>query len=101
MIAAGITASAAAPAPTADAWDWAIFALVYVGIAIGTIPFTRLSRSAIALLGAIAVVAAGRMSFGVATQSAIDWTTLALLFALMVLSASLRVAGFYARVIAL
>lgn len=91
-----------APAANAHAFDWIIFAVVYLGIAVGTIPFTRLSRSAIALLGAIAVVALGRIEFPTATTGAvIDWTTLALLFALMLLSASLRVAGFYTRIIEL
>ena len=80
--------------------DWVIFLVVYIGVAIGTIPFTRLSRSAIALLGAIAVVALGRLSFTDATAHAItDWTTLAMLFSLMLLSASLRVSGFYTRVV--
>src|SRR4051812_16067579 len=91
-----------ADAEPARAADWVIFGVVYVGIAIGTIPFTRLSRSAIALLGAIAVVAAGRMDFAMATsRGVIDWTTLALLFALMLLSASLRLAGFYTWIIGL
>ena len=91
-----------ASGPTSpDLWDYLIFGMVYLGIAIGTIPYTRLSRSAIALLGAIAVVALGRLDFGWATTHNIDWTTLALLFALMLLSASLRVSGFYTRIIAL
>jgi Na+/H+ antiporter NhaD/arsenite permease-like protein len=88
--------------------DWLIFLIVYAGIALGTIPFTRLSRPAIALLGAIAVVALDRLSFGEATAGGaglshgiIDWTTLALLFALMLLSASLRLAGFYVRIVRL
>jgi Na+/H+ antiporter NhaD/arsenite permease-like protein len=84
-----------------DLYDYLIFGIVYLGIAIGTIPFTRLSRSAIALLGAIAVVALGRLDFANATTHNIDWTTLALLFALMLLSASLRLAGFYTRIIQL
>jgi Na+/H+ antiporter NhaD/arsenite permease-like protein len=85
--------------PDAHLADWIIFLLVYVGVAIGTFPFTRLSRPAIALLGAIAVVALDRVSFTEATAGhIIDWTTLALLFALMLLSASLRVSGFYTRV---
>ena len=79
-------------------WDWVIFAAVYAGIAIGTIPFTRLNRSAIALLGAIAVVAIGRLSFTDAVGH-VDFATLALLFALMVIAAMLRVAGFYTRII--
>ena len=91
---------AAATSP-AHAADWLIFAIVYLGIAVGTIPFTRLSRSAIALLGAIAVIALNRLDFATATDRVIDWTTLALLFALMLLSASLRVSGFYTRVIQL
>ena len=82
----------AAISGSGDAWDWIIFGAVYVGIAIGTIPFTRLSRSAIALLGAIAVVALNRLAFSDATSAAItDWTTLSLLFALMLVAASLRV----------
>ena len=84
-----------------DLWDYLIFGIVYLGIAVGTIPFTRLSRSAIALLGAIAVVALNRLDFATATGHFIDWTTLALLFALMLLSASLRVAGFYTKIIQL
>jgi Na+/H+ antiporter NhaD/arsenite permease-like protein len=95
-----IAAAASAPAP-AELSDWLIFGIVYLGIAVGTIPFTRLSRSAIALLGAIAVVALGRLDFLRATEGVIDWTTLALLFALMLLSASLRVSGFYTRIIRL
>src|SRR5215212_2581714 len=94
-------ATTAATSAGLRAADWAIFLIVYAGIAIGTIPFTRLSRSAIALLGAIAVVALNRMSFATATGTYIDWTTLALLFALMLLAASLRVAGFYTRLIEL
>src|SRR3954467_3295466 len=92
-----ITTAAAA----SHAWDWAIFGVVYLGIALGTIPFTRLSRSAIALLGAIAVVALNRLDFATATGRFIDWSTLALLFALMLLAASLRVSGFYTQVIRL
>jgi Na+/H+ antiporter NhaD/arsenite permease-like protein len=91
-----MTAPSTMPARAAD---WIIFVVVYAGIAIGTIPYTRLSRSAIALLGAIAVVACGRLSFAAATEHRIDWTTLALLFSLMLLAASLRLAGFYTRIL--
>ncbi len=90
-----------AAASPAELSDWLIFGIVYLGIAVGTIPFTRLSRAAIALLGAIAVVALRRLDFSRATEFVIDWTTLALLFALMLLSASLRVSGFYTRIIRL
>jgi Na+/H+ antiporter NhaD/arsenite permease-like protein len=100
FLAQAATTTASAP-PAAQLADWLIFAIVYLGIAVGTIPFTRLSRSAIALLGAIAVVALNRLDFLRATDYIIDWTTLALLFALMLLSASLRVSGFYTRIIRL
>ncbi|HVX85883.1 MAG TPA: anion transporter [Phycisphaerae bacterium] len=97
--AATSTEPATAAALAARSWDWAIFIIVYIGVAIGTLPFTRLNRSAIALLGAIALIAAGRLSFPQATDQ-IDWRTLALLFALMLVAANLRVAGFYDKVIA-
>lgn len=78
--------------------DWAIFLAVYVGIALGTIPFTRLDRASIALLGAVAVVATNRQTFNGAVAH-LEFATLALLFSLMVLSAQLHVAGFYNRII--
>jgi Na+/H+ antiporter NhaD/arsenite permease-like protein len=80
------------------ALDWAIFLVVYAGLALGTLPFTRLDRATLALLGGVAVVATGRMTFGEALHT-IDFATLALLFAMMVLSAQLRVGGFYAQVV--
>ncbi len=74
--------------------DLIIFALTYMGLAMGTIPGTRLDRSSIAMLGAIAVLLFHRMSFS-AAMSQIDFGTLALLISLMVISAQLRLAGFY------
>ena len=50
-----------------------------------------------ALLGAIALVAAGRITVGQA-WNAVDVPTLALLLGLMVVSAQFRLGGFYARV---
>ena len=74
-----------------------VFALVYVGMILGEFPGLRLDRSAMALLGAIALVATGRLSLD-AAWSAIDAPTIALLFSLMVISAQFRLAGFYAAV---
>jgi Na+/H+ antiporter NhaD/arsenite permease-like protein len=74
-----------------------IFTLVYLGMILGEFPGLRLDRSAIALLGAIALVATGRLSLD-AAWSAIDPPTIALLFGLMVISAQFRLAGFYAAV---
>ena len=63
---------------------------------LGEIPGLAIDRTGIALLGAIALVATGRMSLAQAA-GAIDVPTLALLFGLMVVSAQLRLGGFYTR----
>lgn len=72
-----------------------VFLLVYLGMLMGRLPWLRLDRTGIALLGAIALVAAGRLSMAQAVQ-AVDLPTVSLLFALMVVSAQLRLGGFYA-----
>ncbi|MFI5401706.1 MAG: anion transporter [Planctomycetota bacterium] len=74
-----------------------IFALVYLGMFLGRLPGLALDRTGVALLGAIALIAAGRISTGDAV-GAIDVPTMGLLFGLMVISAQLRLSGFYAWV---
>jgi Na+/H+ antiporter NhaD/arsenite permease-like protein len=74
-----------------------IFALVYLGMILGGLPFFQLDRTGIALLGAIALVATGDVSLEEAGRS-IHAPTLILLFAFMVISAQLRLSGFYAFV---
>ena len=64
---------------------------------LGGLPGLALDRTGVALLGAIALVATGRVGLEEA-RDAIDVPTLALLFGLMVVSAQLRLGGFYARV---
>jgi Na+/H+ antiporter NhaD/arsenite permease-like protein len=75
----------------------AIFALTYIGIAIGRIPGLKLNRVGIALLGAI-----GMMIFGGVTTadavSYVNWPTISLLFGFFVISAQLRLSGFYDKV---
>lgn len=71
-----------------------VFALVYLGMILGGLPFFQLDRTGIALLGAIVLVAAGDVSLEEAGRS-IHAPTLILLFAFMVLSAQLRLGGFY------
>ena len=61
---------------------------------LGEVPSLRLKRSGIALIGAVVLLASGRMS-GPAAWNAVDVSTLALLLALMVISAQFRLAGFY------
>jgi Na+/H+ antiporter NhaD/arsenite permease-like protein len=74
-----------------------VFGFVYLGMILGEIPGLALDRTGVALLGAIALLAAGRVSPEAAWE-AVDVPTLALLFGLMVLSAQFRLGGFYALV---
>ena len=75
----------------------AIFAVTYIGIAIGRIPGLKLNRVGIALLGAI-----GMMIFGGVTTadavSFVNWPTICLLFGFFVISAQLHLSGFYDKV---
>ena len=74
-----------------------IFALTYAGIALGRVPGLKLNRPGIALLGAIGMMIFG----GVTTADAIsyvNWPTIFLLFGFFVISAQLRLSGFYDKV---
>ena len=75
----------------------AIFVIVYLGMILGGLPFLQLDRTGVALLGAIALVATGDLSPEQAAQS-IHLPTLLLLFSFMVISAQMRLGGFYAWV---
>lgn len=77
-----------------DATILAIFAVVYLGMILGGLPFLQLDRTGIALLGAIALIGVGALSLEQAWE-AIHAPTLILLFAFMVVSAQLRLGGFY------
>ena len=72
-----------------------LFTLTYCGIAFGRLPGLAIDRTGIALLGAIAMVVFGVMSTAEAFHS-IDIPTILLLYSLMVISAQLRLGGFYA-----
>src|SRR5262245_24077400 len=61
---------------------------------LGELPRLRLDRAGIALVGAIVLVVSGRMTTS-AAWSAIDVSTVLLLTALMIVSAQLRLSGFY------
>ena len=71
-----------------------IFAVTYLGIAMGRFPGLKLNRVGIALLGAI-----GMMIFGAVTTAQavtfVNWPTVCLLFGFFVISAQLRLSGFY------
>lgn len=72
----------------------AVFSLVYLGMALGRVPPFRVDRTGIALLGLIALLGTGSMTLADA-GAAVDVPTLALLFALMIVSAQFEQAGFY------
>ncbi len=72
-----------------------IFSLVYLGMILGGLPFLQLDRTGVALLGAIALVGVGVVTPDAAVQS-LHLPTLILLFAFMVISAQMRLGGFYA-----
>lgn len=71
-----------------------IFGLVYLGMILGGLPLLQLDRTGIALLGAIAVIGSEALSVDEAAQ-AVHLPTLILLFAFMVVSAQMRLGGFY------
>ena len=71
-----------------------IFAVVYLGMILGALPFLQLDRTGIALLGAIALIGVGALDLEEALE-AVHFPTLILLFAFMVISAQLRLGGFY------
>ena len=71
-----------------------VFAIVYLGMILGALPFLRLDRTGIALLGAIALVGLGALTPEEAALS-VHLPTLLLLFSFMVLSAQMRLGGFY------
>jgi Na+/H+ antiporter NhaD/arsenite permease-like protein len=70
-----------------------VLILTYFGMAAGRIAWLQVDRTGIALLAVIALLATGQMTlddFG----SAVDMPTLALLFAMMIISAQLAESGF-------
>ena len=71
-----------------------IVVAVYLGMLLGELPGLALDRTGVALLGAIALVATGRVA-PAAAWDAVDVSTIALLLGLMVVSAQLRLGGFY------
>jgi Na+/H+ antiporter NhaD/arsenite permease-like protein len=75
----------------------AIFVVVYAGMILGGLPRLMLDRAGVALLGAIAVIGLGEMTPEQAA-SAIHLPTMLLLFSFMVISAQMRLGGFYSTI---
>ncbi|BAH75612.1 SLC13 family permease [Solidesulfovibrio magneticus] len=74
-----------------------VFVVVYAAMILGRLPGLALDRAGAAVLGALALIAAGTMTVTDAWAAA-DVPTLALLFGLMVISAQLRLGGFYTAI---
>jgi len=71
-----------------------VFAVVYLGMILGRLPGLAVDRAGLALLGAVALLAGGVLDSRQAWTS-IDMPTMSLLFGLMLVSAQLRLGGFY------
>jgi Na+/H+ antiporter NhaD/arsenite permease-like protein len=80
-----------------DAAVLVVFGLVYLGMIWGRYPGLALDRTGIALLGAIALLAMGRITPQEAWD-AVDVSTILLLLGLMVVSAQFRLGGAYGLV---
>lgn len=74
-----------------------VFVVVYLGMLLGNIPGLALDRTGIAVVGGIALVVGGVLTPRQAWD-AVDVGTMALLFGLMLVSAQLRLGGFYTAV---
>ena len=71
-----------------------IFLGTYVVVAFGRVPFLRIDRTAAAIVGAILMVAFEVVPLDLAYR-AVDYRTIVLLFGMMILIASLRLARFF------
>ncbi len=71
-----------------------VVAITLVGVAIGRWPGLKMNRATIALVGATVLIAIHAITLEEAYR-AVDWNTIVLLFAMMVLNVNLRIAGFF------
>ena len=72
----------------------AVCLAVYVGMAVGRLPWLSVDRTGIALLGVIVLLASGQATLDDLGAS-IDMSTIALLFGLMIISAQFVASGFF------
>ena len=71
-----------------------IFLIVYLGMILGGLPYLQLDRTGVALLGAIALISLDAVSLEDAAES-VHLPTIILFFSFMVVSAQMRLGGFY------
>jgi Na+/H+ antiporter NhaD/arsenite permease-like protein len=72
----------------------AAFLCTYLGLALGRVPGLRVDRTGVAIIGAAVMVVTGVIPWERAV-AAVDAHTLALLFGMMIVSAYLRLSGFF------
>ena len=66
----------------------------YLGLALGRLPFLRVDRTGVAIIGGATVVVSGLLPWDRAV-AAVDAHTLVLLFGMMIVAAYLRLSGFF------
>jgi len=71
-----------------------VFALTYLGMALGRAPGLKIDRTGIAMIAAVVMVAVGALPTG-EVASAVHFPTLLLMGGLMILSSRMGAAGFY------
>jgi len=74
-----------------------IFAATYLALAFGRLPWLRVDRAGVAIIGASLMLAANALTLQQA-YAAIDYETIVLLFGMMIVVANLRLSGFFALV---
>jgi len=77
--------------------DWlviGVFVIVYLGMALGRWPGLAIDRTGVAVIGAIVLLVSGAVD-GHGAIRFIDFPTIAVLFALMVISAQFAASGFF------
>src|SRR4026209_1047870 len=70
------------------------FVGTYLGLALGRLPFLRVDRTGVAIIGAAVVVVSGVLPWDRAV-AAVDAHTIVLLFGMMIVAAYLRLSGFF------
>jgi Na+/H+ antiporter NhaD/arsenite permease-like protein len=83
--------------PTFGLWlVVAIFSATYLGLALGKVPWLRMDRAGIALVGATLMIVTGILPLPEAVRS-VDYEAIILLFGMMVVVTYLRLSGFFIR----
>jgi Na+/H+ antiporter NhaD/arsenite permease-like protein len=75
-------------------WAGLILVVVLVIFTLGKSPIFRVDRAGAAIIGAVATIGTGIMSFQEAT-AAVDFKTIIILFSMMIIVANLKLAGFF------